>query len=356
MKSKVSLKFVLQASVDEQLTRVGSSWQWWLNDTAIPAEGPGIRFETTSRLVINNVERGQHEGEYSCRLITRLESLSSLTVPVHVFAQSEVVIQPNRLELLAGQVARLSCLAQVDNRLQGMAVITWHRSGHDAELVTSEKGRLEADLVISSVQPTDSGTYTCRVRTPRDESISQADLVVRQATRPQAAGGRIQRFASQALDLPCTAIMDPDLAASAALLWFKDSSPLVLQNSYGVTTAPTAGQLENNLRLTAAQREDEGDYVCRIQTSLETVEVKYRLDIYAAPKEFISSASESSGTVRAVAGRPGVELDCTAEIDPRLVGQASLSWTRDNSSSLGQGRQSMLSESGTVLLRILLTD
>jgi hypothetical protein len=93
--------------------------------------------------------------------------------------------------------------------------------------------------------------------------------------------------------------------------------------------------------------EDEGEYICRIQTSLETLEVKYRLDIYSAPRVDINAADQTR-QLMAVAGQTGLELGCQVEIDPRLAGQVRMAWTRDNSSSLGQGRQSMLSDTGTI--------
>jgi hypothetical protein len=343
---------LFQVSVDEQLT-AGSAWQWLLNGTEISGdEKQQQQLLSISQLSINNSDRAQHEGEYSCRFTTRLETITTLPVPVLIFAPSQVAIDQARVEVVAGQAARLVCSAQVDERLAGSATISWHKDG---QLVTSADNSLQATLQINAVQESDSGSYTCHVRTPIDTAASPAQIIVCRTTEARASGGRVQRFAGQAVDLSCSAIVDPDLASSATVLWYKDGKPVVLQTT--ATAAPSQGsQLENNLRLTATVTEDEGDYICRIQTSLETLEVKYRLDIYSAPRVDINTADQAR-QLMAVAGQTGgLELGCQVEIDPRLAGQVRIAWTRDNSSSLGLGRQSMLSDTGTYSLRGYITD
>jgi Immunoglobulin domain len=341
---------MLQATVDEQLL-IGSAWQWLLNGTEIFGDQPQQQQQqllTVSQLFINDADRAKHEGEYSCRFTTRLETITTLPVPVQIFARSLAVVEPARQEVVAGQAAWLACTAQVDARLEGSAAISWHKDGQLTDLMTSaDSSNLQSVIQINSVQLSDSGSYSCHVRTPLDEAASSAQLVVRRTTEASAKGGRVQRFAGQAVDLPCSATVDPDLARSATVLWYKDGNPVVLQTT--VVAAPSQdNQLENNLRLNAAVMEDEGDYICRIKTSLETLEVKYRLDIYSAPRED-SRAADEARQLMLVAGQAGLELACQVEIDPRLAGQARIAWSRDNTSNLGLGRQSMLSDTGTAL-------
>jgi hypothetical protein len=145
-------------------------------------------------------------------------------------------------------------------------------------------------MLISNAQPaTDGGNYSCRVSTPLDEAAASAQVLVRTATQPLVAGGRIQRYIGQDVEMLCRADVDPDL--SATLQWYKDSVLLVTSG-----VAQKDKQIEHNLRLAEAVQEDEGDYVCQIQTSLETVEVKYRLDVYSVPKAAAVSAGDQAAS------------------------------------------------------------
>jgi hypothetical protein len=145
-------------------------------------------------------------------------------------------------------------------------------------------------LLISNAQPANhGGNYSCRVSTPLDEAVASAQVLVRTATQPLVAGGRLQRYVGQDVEMLCKADVDP--ALSATLQWYKDSVLLVTSG-----VAQTDGQIEHSLRLAEAVQEDEGDYVCKIQTSLETVEVKYRLDVYRVPKQAAVSAGDQAAS------------------------------------------------------------
>ncbi len=145
-------------------------------------------------------------------------------------------------------------------------------------------------LLISNAQPaTDGGNYSCRVSTPLDEAAASAQVLVRTATQPLVAGGRIQRYVGQDVEMVCRADVDPDL--SATLQWYKDS--VLLATS---AVVQKDNQIEHNLRLTEAVQEDEADYVCQIRTSLETVEVKHRLDVYTVPKAAAVNAGDQAAS------------------------------------------------------------
>ncbi len=145
-------------------------------------------------------------------------------------------------------------------------------------------------LLISNAQPANhGGNYSCRVSTPLDEAAASAQVLVRTTTQPLVAGGRIQRYVGQDVEMSCRADVDPDL--SAMLQWYKDS---VLLATSGV--AQIDNQIEHSLRLAEAVQEDEGDYICQIKTSLETVEVKYRLDVYTVPKWAADSAGDQAAS------------------------------------------------------------
>jgi hypothetical protein len=145
-------------------------------------------------------------------------------------------------------------------------------------------------LLISNAQPANhGGNYSCRVSTPLDVAAASAQVLVRTTTRPLVAGGRIQRFVGQDVEMLCQADVDPNL--SATLQWYKDSVLLVTS---GVVQRDN--QIEHTLRMAEAVLEDEGDYVCQIQTSLETVEVNYRLDVYTVPKAAAVGAGDQAAS------------------------------------------------------------
>ncbi len=147
-----------------------------------------------------------------------------------------------------------------------------------------------AVLLIRNAQPAnDGGNYSCRVSTPLDEAAASAQVLVRTATQPLVSGGRIQRYVGEDVEMLCRADVDPEL--SATLQWYKDS---VLLATSGV--AQRNNQIEHSLRLAEAIQEDEADYACQIQTSLETVEVKYRLDVYTVPKAAAVGAGDQAAS------------------------------------------------------------
>jgi hypothetical protein len=118
----------------------GFTWKWLWNgievagDSEQPSLGSQGEPPTSSSLLRRvNATRLQHEGDYSCLLQTRLETLSSRPVPVQVFEPSRAVVDPARLELLAGGAGRVACRTQVDARLQGAATAAWYRDGRRFE-------------------------------------------------------------------------------------------------------------------------------------------------------------------------------------------------------------------------------
>jgi hypothetical protein len=116
----------------------GFTWKWLWNGKEVardqkPPLVPRDIPPTSSLLHRVNTTRFQHEGDYSCLLQTRLETLSSRPVPVQVFERSRAVVQPARLELLAGGEGRVACRTQVDSRLQEAATAGWYKEDHRFE-------------------------------------------------------------------------------------------------------------------------------------------------------------------------------------------------------------------------------
>ncbi len=126
----------------------GFTWKWRWNgievagDSEQPPLGPQGKPPTSSSFLRRvNATRLQHEGDYSCLLQTRLETLSSRPVPVQVFEPSRAVVDPARLELLAGGAGRVACRTQVDARLQGAATAVWYnRDGRRFEQAETSGG------------------------------------------------------------------------------------------------------------------------------------------------------------------------------------------------------------------------
>ncbi len=329
---------------------MGRAWRWQRDSVEVKGEQQqhdqrqhdhlASGGETSTRLFISNVNRAQHEGNYICLLATRLETVTSTAAIVRVFDRSQVAVQPARLDLLAGRDGQFTCRGQVDSRLQASSTVAWYRDGQDQMKLTSgltSAGTNEAVLAISTAQLADSGNYSCRINTFMDTVAGTVQLAVRTPTLPQVVGSRLERYEGQEVELPCTAAVDPALGSSASLTWYKGSSPL---SGPATAAVSTVGQLEQHLKLQAVTPEDEGDYLCRVETSLEVVDIKHQLNVYRAPKE----AAGGGGDVVAVVGR-WAELTCTVEVDPRLAARVHISWSRDNS-SLGLGRQSLLSDTG----------
>ncbi len=133
----------------------GFTWKWLWNgievagDSEQPPLGPQVVPPTSSSLLRRaNATRLQHEGDYSCLLQTRLETLSSRPVPVQVFEPSRAVVNPARLELLAGGAGRVACRTQVDARLQEAATAAWYRDGRRFEQEETLGGDTNAQVEV----------------------------------------------------------------------------------------------------------------------------------------------------------------------------------------------------------------
>ncbi len=134
----------------------GFTWKWLWNgievagDSEQPPLGPQGVPPTSSLLRRANATRLQHEGDYSCLLQSRLETLSSRPVPVQVFEPSRAVVDPARLELLAGGAGRVACRTRVDARLQGAATAAWYRDGRRFEQAELSGGDIDAQAEVGS--------------------------------------------------------------------------------------------------------------------------------------------------------------------------------------------------------------
>ncbi len=133
----------------------GFTWKWLWNgievagDSEKPPTVPQDVTPTSSSLLRRmNATRLKHEGDYSCLLQTRLETLSSRPVPVQVFERSRAVVDPARLELLAGGAGRVACRAQVDARLRGATTAAWYRDGRRFEQAENSGGDTDAQAVL----------------------------------------------------------------------------------------------------------------------------------------------------------------------------------------------------------------
>ncbi len=144
-----------QASIEDQVASFGFNWKWLWNgievagDSEQPPFGPQAVLPTSSSLLRRvNATRLQHEGDYSCLLQTRLETLSSRPVPVQVFEPSRAVVDPARLELLAGGAGRVACRTRVDARLQGAATAAWYRDGRRFEQAETSEEDTSAQVEV----------------------------------------------------------------------------------------------------------------------------------------------------------------------------------------------------------------
>ncbi|UYV62106.1 Dscam [Cordylochernes scorpioides] len=243
----------------------------WLKDGKVLEETETVEISqsrVSSTLSLHSVEQ-HHQGNYTCRVESSL-GVDAHTAVLHVEAPPQWIIEPPaRLEVKKGSRLHVPCQAT------GSPVprVTWTQSGQD----------LGDHLDLPSV--TDSGVYRCSVSNGLEPGLSKlVEVLVLDAAiiepftfhRPGRIGER-----TAATCLVSAAVKE------ARFTWLKDGH--ILENSENIHINTHQGL--SVLSLQSVEQEHQGNYTCRVETSMGVDSFTTTLRVEAPPRWILEPPS-----------------------------------------------------------------
>lgn len=152
---------------------------WSKEDSADSVKGPRFHPHDNGSLEISDV-RTEDVGEFSC-VAKNVEGDAAITAFLDIKDPTVIVEPPLDLRILIGTTAQFVCVAKFDPSF-GQAMETfWLKNG--VVIAANETDNTsylvdEGALQIANVSYRDQGRYSCVVRSPVDQSIASAHLIV----------------------------------------------------------------------------------------------------------------------------------------------------------------------------------
>ncbi|XP_028853636.1 neural cell adhesion molecule L1-like protein isoform X4 [Denticeps clupeoides] len=156
-----------------------STISWSREDSADPVKGERFSVHENGSLEIHKIERDD-VGEYSC-IAKNTEGSSAITANLDIKDPTRIIDPPQDQRILIGTTAQFSCQARFDSSFSRDFDVFWLKDGIVIALnETEDSGYLVEDgvLQIINVSFRDQGRYSCVARTPVDQDIASAQLIV----------------------------------------------------------------------------------------------------------------------------------------------------------------------------------
>ncbi|XP_013764693.1 neural cell adhesion molecule L1-like protein isoform X3 [Pundamilia nyererei] len=156
-----------------------STITWSKDDSPESVHGPKFTVHENGSLKIYNVERGD-TGQYTC-LAKNTEGSSAINAMLYVKDPTRIVVAPEDQRILIGTTAQLSCLAEYDKSFSNDFELLWEKDDMEIALNYTENSRYFVEngvFHIMNVSHSDQGVYTCVAKTPADQDVASALLMV----------------------------------------------------------------------------------------------------------------------------------------------------------------------------------
>uniref|UniRef100_A0A669AUT2 Neural cell adhesion molecule L1-like protein n=1 Tax=Oreochromis niloticus TaxID=8128 RepID=A0A669AUT2_ORENI len=142
-----------------------------LNDSPESVHGPRFTVHENGSLKIYNVERGD-TGQYTC-LAKNTEGSSAINAMLYV-----KVVAPEDQRILIGTTAQLSCLADPADLIPAEKPFSFRKSIPRLHVSTDRYFVENGVFHIMNVSHSDQGVYRCVAKTPADQDVASALLMV----------------------------------------------------------------------------------------------------------------------------------------------------------------------------------
>ncbi|KAM7402589.1 hypothetical protein PAMP_017813 [Pampus punctatissimus] len=156
-----------------------STITWSRDDSSESVEGPRFAVHDNGSLEIYSVEKDD-TGQYTC-YAKNTEGSSAIEAMLYVKDPTRIAVAPEDLQILIGTTAQLSCLAEYDKSFSNDFELLWEKDDMEIALNYTENSRYFVEdgiLQIINVSHRDQGVYTCVARTPVDQDMASALLMV----------------------------------------------------------------------------------------------------------------------------------------------------------------------------------
>ncbi|KAM7423164.1 hypothetical protein PAMA_010948 [Pampus argenteus] len=161
-----------------------STITWSRDDSSESVEGPRFAVHDNGSLEIYSVEKDD-TGQYTC-YAKNTEGSSAIEAMLYVKVlpmedPTRIAVAPEDLQILIGTTAQLSCLAEYDKSFSNDFELLWEKDDMEIALNYTENSRYFVEdgiLQIINVSHRDQGVYTCVARTPVDQDMASALLMV----------------------------------------------------------------------------------------------------------------------------------------------------------------------------------
>ncbi|KAG7242999.1 hypothetical protein INR49_016765 [Caranx melampygus] len=156
-----------------------STITWSKDDSSESVEGPRFTVHDNGSLEIYSVEKDD-TGQYTC-LAKNTEGSSAIDTMLYVKDPTRIAVAPEDQRILIGTTAQLSCLAEYDKSFSNDFELLWEKDDVEIALNYTENSRYlleDGILQIINVSHRDQGVYTCVARTPVDQDMASALLMV----------------------------------------------------------------------------------------------------------------------------------------------------------------------------------
>nr|DBA21577.1 TPA: hypothetical protein GDO54_018188 [Pyxicephalus adspersus] len=265
-----------------------------------------------SRLQIGRVQPS-HSGHYSCIVQNQLsETHKDFLLLIQVAPRiigSEI---PSEQNIQVKQDVILECKTEGTPSPQ----ILWLKDGRPLDLVSAPNIQLSPDgstVHFTSVQPSDSGRYTCVARNVAGEDTKVYVLNVL-APPVFESGTNVSETLSSVPGSQVTLECHASGSLPMQLTWLKDGSQISTSRFLRISSG---GRI---LRISHVQASDAGIYTCVASSPAGSAEKSFTLLVETLPVE----NSESTEEVTAIKGS-SVTFTCEAHGSPL----PSLSWEKD---------------------------
>ncbi|XP_044749680.1 peroxidasin [Coccinella septempunctata] len=298
---------------------------WYKNQEVIDVTDSKFEILSNNTLIIRNVNQAD-EGVYSCSVKNILGDISSKAVRLVLSQKTSENFGPPKIEVKPSSVSsapgtpyvQLFCRAVGNPR----PIITWSFNG--IQLLHSTKYNIdnEGTLTIRPVEAKDHGTYTCSARNSYGRETADANVLLQSPPIFSAQPENVEANIGADITLECVAVGSPE----PEIIWYKDDVEI---GSTDRMFIPVDGTF---IKITNAQEEDSGLYICEARNTLGSREVSAEIKISSLkyqPPRF----KYKPYNIEAFIGS-SIEMPCMAEGEPT----PGIQWQKDGATMQRTGR------------------
>ncbi|KAH9500753.1 Hemicentin-1, partial [Bulinus truncatus] len=274
---------------------------WKQNLLPLTVDGDRVQIQNNG-LYISRAETSD-KAVYEC-WASNVAGDAYKAITLYVFTPPTIDLGPNEVTVLYGQPAVLECESQ------GIPppVVLWKKDGVILDAKDDDRGYSmspRGSLTLSSVELSDSGTYSCTATNPAGFASRDVTLTVHGAPEISGIYSEYNEVVEKnPIILPCPAVGTP----KPIVTWQKDNLPL------GTSESGVVQLSDGSLEIDDTRATDSGQYECIAENIAGVANRNFVLKILVPPK--LTDARDGTGPDRPkVIVDRNVTLNCPVSED-----------------------------------------